>query len=297
MAKELQYKSQIVEGDVVHSWHVSQSVDAFSATNQAAYNISVSGSFNVTGSVGISPTELLEIQKDYVLGYDNTSGRVFKMTTSSIVDGEESGFTVYKTGSSDKNIIPNKFGTFDNQGSGSAIASGNNNKIEASAGCTFIGGGINSTASGDCSFIGAGQSLKITSSAGFGDTAFSNIVGGNSNSIINGSKSSIIGGATSTISASGYNACNNFIGTPQTSFISAQFGFLGSGNANKISGSGASGAQYSAIVNGTGNHITGSGCSFIGSGNGNKIINVCSGFIGTGNNNTVNGCVSVIVGG
>ena len=74
--------------------------------------LKVSGSFNVTGSVGISPTELLEIQKDYVLGYDDTSGRVFKMTTSSIVDGEESGFTVYKTGSSDNNIIPKYFKFF-----------------------------------------------------------------------------------------------------------------------------------------------------------------------------------------
>ena len=293
MAKTIGYSSEVITGQIVEAPHVSQSIEAFSAANQQDYDISISGSFKVTGSQFIKPDTLLEQNKHFVLSYDEDTGQIFKMNTSSIEDGDL-GNEVYRTGSKDSNIIPNKFGSFDNQGTNSVIASGNKNKIDAPIGCTFIGGGINSTASGDCSFIGAGQSLRITSSAGFGDTAFSSIVGGNSNSIINGSKSSIVGGATSVISASDYNACNNFIGATQTSFISAQFGFLGSGNANKISGSGATGTQYSAIVNGSGNHITGSGCSFIGSGLKNKINNTCNGFIGTGNCNSINNCFSFI---
>ena len=55
MAKKLQYKSDIEQGKVVESWHVSQSVDAFASTNQVAYDISVSGSFKVTGSVAFEP--------------------------------------------------------------------------------------------------------------------------------------------------------------------------------------------------------------------------------------------------
>mgnify|MGYP001276741053 CR=1 FL=1 len=45
MAKQFNYKSQIEQGEVIQSWHVSQSVDAFSTANQVAYDISVSGSF------------------------------------------------------------------------------------------------------------------------------------------------------------------------------------------------------------------------------------------------------------
>ena len=48
-------------------------------------------------------------------------------------------YEVYRTGSSGSNIIPNKFGTFDNTGTNSVIASGDNNKI--SSNCSFIGGG------------------------------------------------------------------------------------------------------------------------------------------------------------
>ena len=45
MAKVLNYPSQIQQGEIVQSWHVSQSVEAFSAASQQDYDISVSGSF------------------------------------------------------------------------------------------------------------------------------------------------------------------------------------------------------------------------------------------------------------
>ena len=81
MAKQLQYKTQIEQGEIVQSWHVSQSVDAFSATNQEAYDISVSGSFKVTGSVWIKPITLLEQTNSYLLSYDDATGQVFKQQT------------------------------------------------------------------------------------------------------------------------------------------------------------------------------------------------------------------------
>ena len=51
MAQEFTYKSEIEEGKIVHSWHVSQSVDAF--TGADAYDITVSGSHTLTGSMYI----------------------------------------------------------------------------------------------------------------------------------------------------------------------------------------------------------------------------------------------------
>jgi len=255
MAKTIGYSSEVVTGQIVEAPHVSQSIEAFSAANQQDYDISVSGSFKVTGSQFIKPDTLLQQTKTYVLSYDNTTGQIFKMPSSA----GGSGGGVYRTGSSISNIIPLLFGVNANKASGSAsaIASGDNNFIQSDSSFVFIGGGCD-------------------------------------NSIITGSKSSIIGGSTNTIKAVNYNACNNFIGTPQTSFISAQFGFIGSGNANKISGSVSTGAQYSAIVNGSNNHITGSGYSFIGSGLRNKINDTCNSFIGTGNDNNINSCFSFI---
>jgi hypothetical protein len=40
---------EIVQGYTIESWHVSQSVDAF--TGDVAYDISLSGSMNITGSL------------------------------------------------------------------------------------------------------------------------------------------------------------------------------------------------------------------------------------------------------
>ena len=309
MANKLKYINDIEQGLVIESWHVSQSVEAFSSTNQQAYDISVSGSFNVTGSVSFEPNNINNQVRNYVLSFDDTTGRVFKMETGSIQDNDNE---VYRTGSKNSNIIPSKFGTFDNQGTNSVISSGNNNKIDALIDNTFIGGGILNTASGDCSFIGAGQSLKITSSAG--DTAFNSIIGGISNSIIDGSKSSIIGGSTNTIKSDTYNACNNLIGTAQCSLISGQYNFIGSGINNKISGSSAQFPLYSSIINGFTNHISsssyttitggqnnrinGSGKSFIGGGSNQCIGNSAGSFIGGGCFHTISGTnTSTIVGG
>ena len=49
-------KSGIVLGHEVDAWHVTQSVDAF--TKVSAYNITVSGSFTLTGSLKVSGSVL-----------------------------------------------------------------------------------------------------------------------------------------------------------------------------------------------------------------------------------------------
>ena len=81
MAKKLEYITDMTQGATIEGWHVSQSVEAFSPTAgvQQDYDISVSGSFKVTGSQLIEPSKLLSISKNHILSYDGTTGQIFKM--------------------------------------------------------------------------------------------------------------------------------------------------------------------------------------------------------------------------
>tara|TARA_R110002072_G_scaffold986_2_gene8146 strand:- start:175 stop:1446 length:1272 start_codon:yes stop_codon:yes gene_type:complete len=336
MAKQLKYITDIITGQPVEASHVSQSVEAFSAESgvQKAYDISVSGSFKVTGSQFIEPNMLLNQQRDYVLAFDNDSGQIFKMSTSSIQDNINE---VYRTGSSNTNIIPNKFGTFDNTGTNSAIASGNNNKIDsncsfigggtlntASASGSFIGGGTLNTVSGNCSFIGGGISNTVSctnSTIGGGKSntisAYYGFIGGGTlNQILNGCNfigggrsnttsgyySSIVGGISN--SNSGY--CSSIVGGSQNTISSGygSVGFIGGGFCNTISsdygfiGGGCKnlvGGTVSSIVGGTLNIASASG-SFIGGGSYNQVSGINSSVVG-GFNNTASSEFSAIVGG
>ena len=132
MAKELKYITDIIQGNIIDSWHVSQSVEAFSAATgvQQDYDISVSGSFKVTGSQFIKPNTLLNQTKNYILSYDNTTDFI---------------------GGGENNLI-----TF--LGASSVIAGGSRNTI-----CTdyaaIVGGYCNfvPSAKGGSGFIGAGH--------------------------------------------------------------------------------------------------------------------------------------------
>ena len=48
MAQEFKYQSEIQQGEIIQSWHVSQSVEAF--TGEESYDITVSGSSTLTGT-------------------------------------------------------------------------------------------------------------------------------------------------------------------------------------------------------------------------------------------------------
>jgi len=321
MAKQLKYITDIVTGQPVEAPHISQSVEAFSAESgvQKAYDISVSGSFKVTGSQFIEPNMLLNQQRDYVLAFDNDSGQIFKMSTSSIQDNINE---IYKTGSSNTNIIPNKFGTFDNTGVNSVIASGNNNKITSN--CSFIGGGTLNTASAQSSFIGGGNRNEIQGTTSqniiVGGTCnkicttlnSNNIIVGGSNNLTNNSSntighSTIVGGTLNTATG-GY----SFIGAGKNNCttISSTNSVIVAGENNKVS------SINSSVVGGTLNTASAS-CTFIGGGSYNQVSGINSSvvggtlntasaqssFIGGGNRNEIQGtalyssCYSSIVGG
>jgi hypothetical protein len=73
MAQTLKYDSEIQQGATIQSWHVSQSVDAFTGTE--AYDITLSGSFTTEGNIlhELNNTQTLSIQNFPPRGIVNTS--------------------------------------------------------------------------------------------------------------------------------------------------------------------------------------------------------------------------------
>ena len=323
MAKVLNYESQIQQGEIVQSWHVSQSVDAFTGVED--YAISISGSVNLTSSLSITPSLLLTTGQNYLLTYNDTTGQVYKALTSSInIPASTEGFHVYKTGSNITNIIPNKFGTFDNTGTNSAISSGNNNKINSN--CSFIGGGQLNTASAACTFIGGGCNNTISTHT------IAVIVGGRNNSIAGSGGDGFLGGGSDNaicsstnsghiiVGGTGNKSCNTSTGGGHTIVVGGccncalenysvviggiqnsnqgSCSFIGGGTTNTINISGLGG--YGIIVGGSSNCIDGSSKSynFIGNGSSNCIIDTDGSVIGSGASNkiTKGSCNAIITG-
>lgn len=69
---------EVVQNYTIHSWHVSQSVDAFTGTE--AYDITVSGSLVVTGSVAIHT--LPNAPQNGVVLYDDVTGLLYYTASS-----------------------------------------------------------------------------------------------------------------------------------------------------------------------------------------------------------------------
>ena len=294
MANKLKYINDIEQGKIIQSWHVSQSVEAFSSTDQQAYDISVSGSFKVTGSTFIEPNNLLKISQQYVLGFNDTTGQIFKMLASG-------GSSVYRTGSALNNIIPLNFGDNKATGSRSSILAGCSNVINSigvngvigggefnliNESNSFIGGGSLNTGSGKCSFIGAGVCNTISGYA-------------SNSAIISGCKNQLpssYGVSTSTI-ASGQ---QNSIDSSYQSFIGGGFlnelgavsipssnQFIGAGSRNKIC---VSQGSANLILGGSINEIEGGYFGYGISMYNNSIIggcNNCITFYQNGYSNTV----------
>ena len=317
MAKVLNYEAQIEQGEVIQAWHVSQSVDAFTGVED--YDITLSGSFTLSGSAKIEPAQLLSTGQEYILTYNNTTGQIFKALSSSIQDNDNE---VYRTGSSNDNIIPSKFGDNGANGTYAVVLGGSNNT--ASGASSFIGAGILNTASGACGFIGGGARNYINSSA-----ASSSILGGFDNTT-NYANTHIIG-SNLTADKENYTFVNNLDveGTVSASIFSGSFvgdgsgltgltadtdwydgtTYLSSSKEIRVTGiiSGSSkltiGSSHSntgtlsTIAGGTLNTAS-AACSFIGGG---CLNNICSGeifaVIGGGRQNRVDGDYSAVVGG
>jgi hypothetical protein len=69
---------QVTQTYTIESWHVSQSVDAF--TGVEAYDITISGSLILTGSLAIQG--LTDSPQNKVLLYDDTTGLIYYTASS-----------------------------------------------------------------------------------------------------------------------------------------------------------------------------------------------------------------------
>jgi len=74
-------KSGITTGNTVEAWHVTQSIDAFSGIS--AYDVSLSGSFNMTGSINGGPGVINNLTSSYAI-------------TASYVSSSPLGYDIYR---------------------------------------------------------------------------------------------------------------------------------------------------------------------------------------------------------
>jgi len=194
-------KTGITTGNTVEAFHVTQSIDAFTGTE--AYNIILSGSLQVTGSVAVQG--LTNPSQDNILTYDTTTGQIFytassnlttQIDTGSFVTNSQTGsfVTNSQTGSFVTNSQTSSFVTSTNTGSFLISASSISNTIHftSSNGNTFNvtvdtgssgGGGMTwqivtaagptTIGSGNQGFILAGGNnikLALPASSNVGDT-------------------------------------------------------------------------------------------------------------------------------
>ena len=267
---------------VIRAAQVSQSIDAF--TKAEAYDITISGSLIVTGSVAFSSSDAFDftvqgipnVSQTNVLSYNNSTGTIGYIAASSFVP--QPSVSPYETGSR-CDIKPLEGSNVTNDCNFSNIGGGQTNKIDSiysvigggiqnssSAPCSFIGGGYSNTASGDFSYIGGGT-LNHSSNDN------SVIVGGDNNKSL-GSKS-FVGAGTQNVSEASYSTIVS--GFKLTS--SADYSFIGGGGNNEIK---STTNDYSSIVGGQNNIVHSNGnCSSIVGGLQNMICHCHSFIIGS----------------
>lgn len=79
-------KTGITTGQTVETWHVTQSIDAF--TGVEAYDISLSGSFNMTGSINGESGVVNDLTASYALTASYTeNAATFPYTGSALITG------------------------------------------------------------------------------------------------------------------------------------------------------------------------------------------------------------------
>lgn len=252
---------------VIRAAQVSQSIDAF--TKAEAYNITISGSLVVTGSVAFSSSDAFDftvqgipnVSQTNVLSYNDSTGTIGYVAASSFVP--QPSVSPYETGSR-CDIKPLEGSNVTNDCNFSNIGGGQKNEINSIY--SVIGGGIQNSSSAPCSFIGGG-SLNTAS----GDFSY---IGGGFNNVACNEHSTIVGG--------------------KFNIASGEKSFIGGGSCH------LAGGLHSTITGGISNTAS-ADYSFIGGGKYNKInddLNGCSVIIGgCCNNIATNGNYSVIAGG
>lgn len=231
--------SGIATGQVIRAAQVSQSIDAF--TKAEAYNVTLSGSLVVTGSVAFSSSDAFDftvqgipnVSQTNVLSYNDSTGTIGYVAASSFVP--QPSVSPYETGSRcdikplEGSNVTNDC-NFSNIGGGqkneinsiySVIGGGLQNCIAETSDYSFVGGGINNTASREGSIVVGGV---INYACG-------------DNSTIVGGKCSIASGVKSFIGGGGCHLAEGELSTitgGAANTASADHSFIGGGECNRI---------------------------------------------------------------
>jgi len=144
MAKTLQQifttgSDEINQNFIIESWHVSQSIDAF--TGEEAYDIKISGSLILTGSLLLNET-IESNGNNNVLTYNTVTGLVTYTSSTAVGTTIPTG-SFLTTASVSQNTITftkgdgNTFPITVNTGSGGGIPGGSDTQIQYNNGGTF----------------------------------------------------------------------------------------------------------------------------------------------------------------
>ena len=269
--------SGIATGLVIRASHVSQSVDAFTKGN--AYDITLSGSLVITGSVAFSSSEAFDfnvkglscIPQSHLLNYNCSNGTVSFIEASSVIQ-QPSVSPYYTASAAGKEILPLGGNNVMGDNPFSVIAGGCTNEISTST--VFNYGNV--VGGGNCNLIIGNYQNTM------------NVIGGGGRNCITGYKISnnVIGGGA-------YNEiCNDINDTSVNNTL--LYNTINGGYGNCILRCNTN----STIVGGTFNKIIGclrfSTSNMIISGRDNYIqvktsnVGVSYNIIGAGSCNTIN---------
>lgn len=152
MAVTLNQIDQVLDGQVIKAGHISQSLVAFSG--RAAYNINLSGSFAVTGSMYHSEVSDAAGVASSVLVRDNTTGEYY--TTGSYGDGGGEG-AAGSSGSSGTSGADGSSGSSGTSGSSGSSGTSGADGSSGSSGTSGVGGVT--TAGSNVAVTGTGTAI------------------------------------------------------------------------------------------------------------------------------------------
>ena len=246
-----QLPNPIQAGQVIRAGHVSQSLEAFAGLE--AYDINLSGSFALTGSLYHSGIDDAAGIASSVLVRDNTTGEYY--TTGSYASGGGGSGTSGSSGSSGTSGSSGAAGDAGTSGSsGSSGTSGSSGSSGTSGSSGSSGTSGSSGATGDSGTSGSSGSSGTSGSSGVGGvtTAGSNVTVTGAGTVIDPYVVSSTGGGGGTSGSSGSSGTSGSSGSSGTS------GSSGAGSAVQILDEGSSLTTDVNSIDFTGGIITAS---------------------------------------
>ena len=249
-----QLPNPIQAGQVIRAGHVSQSLEAFAGLE--AYDINLSGSFAMTGSIYHTEIDDAAGIASSVLVRDNTTGEYY--TTGSYASGGGGSGTSGSSGSSGTSGSSGAAGDAGTSGSsGSSGTSGSSGSSGTSGSSGSSGTSGSSGATGDSGTSGSSGSSGTSGSSGVGGvtTAGSNVTVTGAGTVIDPyivSSTGSGGGTSGSSGSSGTSGSSGSSGTSGSSGAAGDAGTSGSSGSSGTSGSsGAAGTSGSSGSSGT----------------------------------------------